>query len=179
MADVATEYAEALYILSAEEKLEPEILGDARQLAVVFGENPEIVSLLKNPTLPKSERKAVVDRIFGGKLHEYTLSTLKLLIDREHGAIMPSVMSEYVRLWYKYSGIAVAEVKSARPLDENQKQRLQSALERRLGRDVEMLLSVDEALMGGVSVTVDGHCFEDTVRGRIDGLRRSLDEIIL
>ena len=145
----------------------------------IFEGNPEFVTLLKTPTIPKDERTEIIDRVFGETLHPYTLSCMKLMVKKGRGGIIPDVMKEYIRLWYEKSGIAVADVTTAVPLDEKQKEKLHTALEKKTGRDVEMRLSVDPSVMGGVSVRIDGRLYEDTVRGRIDEMRRVLSDKVL
>ncbi len=179
MAGVANEYASALYALSEEEGLEPVILGEARQLLPVFDDNPELLDILRSPAIPKDERVGLLDRIFGDRLHPYTLSCMQLMVKKGRGGLIPEVMKEYIKLWYRNSGIAVAEVTSAVPLDEKQKERLHFALEKKTGRDVETRFTVDPSVMGGVSVKIDGVLYEDTVKGRIEEMRRALKDRVL
>ena len=179
MADLVKEYGKALYELSAEAGEEPVYLGQIRLLRRLLAEEPGLVRLLRAPNIPKEERLAVIDRIFSGRLEPYLCSFLKLMTKRGHAAAIPSCLDEYERLWYENSGIAVAEVASAVPLSSEQKSRLLASLEAKTGRSVEMRCSVDPSLLGGVTIRLDGHLLEGSVKGRLLSLKERLKSATL
>jgi len=69
----------------------------------------------------------------------------------------------------------VARVTVARPLDEGRTERLRRALEARVGGPVLLRITVDESVIGGMSVDLGTHVFESTVAGRLDEARRLLN----
>ncbi len=174
MADLIKEYGKALYELSEEEQRQSEYLGQVRFLRKLFDDTPELLTLLRAPSIPKEERMAVVDRILGGRIELYLCSFLKLMTKRGHAAHVPACLKEYERLWYERSGIVVAEVVTAVPLSSSQKSQLLAKLERHTGKSVEMRCRIDESLLGGVAVTLDGKRLEGSVKGRLDALREHL-----
>ena len=179
MSTAVNEYGKALYDLSREEKIESEILGDVRSLYPVFENEQSFIAILSVPSIPKSERLALVDKVFSGKVHPYLLSFFKLLIKRNRAGIILPAMREYERLWYENSGIVKAEVVTAVPLDEKQKSRILRALEKKTGRDVEMHTVIDTSIIGGVSIRIDGKIIEDTVKKRLDGVKNKLKQTTL
>lgn len=176
MSTVANEYGKALYALSDEEGLNSEILGQVRNLIDVLDDNPGFIKVLSFPSIPASERMGEIDKVFGGQINSYLLSTLKLLVKRGHAGQIPDVLREYEKIWYERSGIAVAHVVSAVPLSKEQKNALLAKLEKKTGRDVELIFRIDPEVIGGVSVSIDGELLEDTVRSRIDRMKRTLSE---
>ena len=56
MTKTAKIYGDSLYDLAAEEKLTEEILPQMEQVAVLFKENPDYLTLLSEPSIPKTER---------------------------------------------------------------------------------------------------------------------------
>ena len=71
MADVIKEYGKALYELSVEENRRSDYLGQVRYLSKLFREEPDLLSLLRAPSIPKEERMAVIDRIFGDRADRF------------------------------------------------------------------------------------------------------------
>ena len=70
---------------------------------------------------------------------------------------------------------AVAEVRSAHPLDEAERESLRARLETPFGQPIgAVALSVDPSLRGGVVVRVADMCLDLSLRGRMDRLRASL-----
>ncbi len=176
MADLVKEYGKALYELSEEDGLQSVYLGEIRFIRVLFRDNPGFLRLLRAPNIPKAERMESVDRVFNGRIEPCLCSFIKLMTKRGHAAFLLACLDEYERLWYRKSGIAVAEVTSAVPLTSEQKNRLLTMLESRTGQAVEMRCSVDPALIGGLSVMIDGHLLEGSLRGRLASLREHLSE---
>ena len=179
MSVAAKEYGRALFELAEEENIQSEVLGQARTLVSLFDENPGFIRLLASPSLTKAEREGIIDRTVGGELHSYFSAFLKLLVKRDRAKEIPDCIKEYIRLWYEESGIAVAEVRVAKPLSETQKMKLHSALEKKTGRDIEMRVTVDPSIIGGVSVKIGGELYEDTLRGRLDSVKKTLGDKIL
>ena len=176
MADLIKEYGKALYELSEEDGQQSDYLGEIRFLRVLFHENPGFLRLLRAPNIPKTERMEAVDRVFGGRIEPCLCSFMKLMIKRGHAARIPACFDEYERLWYRKSGIAVAEVTSAVPLTSEQKNRLLARLESETGQSVEMRCTVDPALLGGLTVMIDGRLIEGSIRGKLASLREHLSE---
>lgn len=60
---------------------------------------------------------------------EYICSFMKLMTKRGHSRYILPCFREYERLWYEYSGIAVADVTTAVPLTPEEKNALHAKLE--------------------------------------------------
>ncbi|MBR5944363.1 MAG: F0F1 ATP synthase subunit delta, partial [Lachnospiraceae bacterium] len=57
-------YGQSLYDLAAEENLTDEILGEMEIIKGIFKENPDYITLLSEPSVPKNERLKLVDEAF-------------------------------------------------------------------------------------------------------------------
>lgn len=66
----------------------------------------------------------------------------------------------------------IATVRVASALELEQRERLQSALARQVGRDVAIQEIVDPQLIGGIRVELGDEVIEGTVAGRLDQVRR-------
>ena len=60
MTKTAKIYGDSLYDLAAEEKLTEEILPQMEQVAVLFKENPDYLTLLSEPSVAKAERLSLI-----------------------------------------------------------------------------------------------------------------------
>jgi F-type H+-transporting ATPase subunit delta len=69
---------------------------------------------------------------------------------------------------------AVAEVRSAVPLDARRRDKLAKALSKNLGLDVEVKVIVDPSVIGGAAVRVGDTVIDGTVRHRLDQLKEGL-----
>ena len=72
------------------------------------------------------------------------------------------------------AGITKATVVSAAPLHEAARDRLASALSRRTGKQVELEVTVDPELLGGVVAKVGDLVFDGSLRTQLGQLRANL-----
>jgi F0F1-type ATP synthase delta subunit len=59
-------------------------------------------------------------------------------------------------------------------LDDEGTERVRQAIEKAVSGPVEMTVSTDTSLVGGLKVEVDGHLFDGTVKARLKALRQHL-----
>lgn len=83
-------------------------------------------------------------------------------------------VESYLTLAAQVRGRDIARVTVARPLDVDQAERMRAALSRIHGRDVELQVSVDPQVIGGVRVELGDEVFEGTISERLDQVHRAL-----
>ena len=69
---------------------------------------------------------------------------------------------------------AVAEVRSAVPLDEEQRQRLERALRDATGKEITLRVIVDPSVVGGLVARVGDLVFDASVRRRLELAKENL-----
>jgi F-type H+-transporting ATPase subunit delta len=80
----------------------------------------------------------------------------------------------YLRLAAATQQRQVAVVTVARPLDDDQRARLQSVLSEKLNRQLTLQVLVDPTVLGGARVRVGDEVIEGTVAGRLSAAREQL-----
>ena len=174
MTKTAKIYGDSLYDLAAEEKLTEEILPQMEQVAVLFKENPDYLTLLSEPSIPKTERVGLLDKAFEGQLSLYLLNFLKLLCES-------GMLREY-RDKARYNedhNIAEAVVTTAVALTEAQAQALKERLEKISGKTVLLTQKTDSTVLGGIRVELEGKQLDGTVQERLSSLKKKVTEIIV
>ena len=175
MTDAGREYAAALYTLAAEEERAGDYSEALTMLAGLLRENPDYIELLASPGISMDERRAAIDEAFGGDaVMDNLASFLKLLCERGHIREIFTIIDEYQALYKSASGVSTAYVSSAAPMSEEEAEALRKKLEQKLGHRVELKLSVDESLIGGVVVRVDGKIMDGSIKSRLSDIREML-----
>ena len=174
MTEFAKAYGGALYALAQEEKAEDAILSELSGVCALLRENPDYVRLLESRNVPKTERVSLLDAAFGGQVDAYLLNFMKILCERGAFGQLDACAKAYAAAYDEAHGILPATAVTAKPLSEEQKQRLTEALERRTGKTVRLSTRVDETLVGGMRVEMRGMTLDNTVASRMDRLRRAL-----
>ena len=176
MTHFAREYGNALFELAMEEGIEEEIHAQLKLLKDCFGASPEYIRLLCARNLEPAERKRLLDEAFGGSLHPYLLNYLKLLTER--GAMNHFLeCADVYRLRYNEEhGIVEATAVSAAPLTQEQAAALEQTLASMTGKRIVLHRKVNPELIGGMQVDLEGKRYDNSIRTRLDRLRRTLIE---
>ena len=72
---------------------------------------------------------------------------------------------------------ALAEVRTAVPLDDAQRQDLVKALTQVTGRNVELKVVIDPSVIGGVVARVGEQVFDGTIRRKLEMAREQLSRV--
>ena len=172
-------YGQSLYDLAAEENLTEKILGEMETVRGIFKENPDYITLLSEPSVPKNERLSLVDKAFDGSLEAYHLNFIKILIEK---GLLREYSACYKRFRKSYNeahGIADALVTTAVKLSDAQLSQLREKLEKISGKKVLLEQKTDPDILGGVRVDLEGQLFDGSVKGRLSELRRKVDDIVI
>ena len=174
MTRFASEYGNALFELAEDESLSDHVAQDLRRVMALINQQEAYIRLLGVPSIDVKERKGLIDEAFGESVHPYLVNFMKLLIDRGAIAYLPECADVFFERYNDAKGIAVAKVTSAAALTSDQISALREKLEQISGKNVEMRLDVDPDLIGGLRVDMLGKRYDNSVRDRLDKLRRSL-----
>jgi F-type H+-transporting ATPase subunit delta len=171
----ARRYARALFSLAGEEARVAEVRDELAALGRVFNENADLQHAIFRPLHPAAERRAVLGAVGASLGSSRTVTNfLRLLVDRRRLIDFDAICQEYCRLADVAAGRILAEVVSATPLREEQRERLRHALAARTGKQVELAESVDPALLGGAVANVGGMVFDGSLRTQLAQLHGSL-----
>ena len=167
-------YGGALYDLAQDEGLQEQILHDLALVLDVFRENPDYLRLLREPSVKKAERISLLDEAWRDSLHLYTLNFLKLLCENDTIGLLSDCEAEYHRRYNEEHGILAVRAVCAVPLKPELRQRLADKLHEKTGKPLELRVDVDERLLGGIRLEMDGQELDGTVRHHLDAISRLL-----
>jgi len=167
-------YAQALFAVAQAE----EELGQVEDELFVFGKlveaRPDLREALADPKLPPDRKKALLEELIGKKASGHTVSLLGFLIDQGRAKELPKILDALADVAAEQRRKQVAEVRTAVRLTAEQRKRLQAALSEATGKDVEVKVVVDPAVIGGVVARVGDQVFDGTIRRKLEMAREQL-----
>lgn len=171
----AERYARALFSLARDEDRVDAVRGELDRLVEAMRAVPAFREVVVRPLHPAAERR----RALGAVGERLGLSPLlrnfgSFLIDQRRTRDVEAIRDDYVRLAEEAAGRVRGEVVAAAPLEAAQVERLRAALSRRTGRDVQLTVRVDPALLGGATARVGDLVFDGSLRTQLAQLRASL-----
>jgi F-type H+-transporting ATPase subunit delta len=170
-------YAEAMFsVAEAEDALdvvEDELFRFARELE----REPSLRDALTDPVLPSERKRAVLQDVLGPRANPQTVSLLGFIVEQGRARELPAIVDELAALAAERRQAAVAEVRTAVPLDADRRDRLAQALGTATGKKVELKVVVDPAVVGGVVARVGDQVIDGSVRRRLELARQRLSEV--
>ena len=133
-------------------------------------DNPDFKKLLGHPDIDGSEKLGVIKSVFGD-IDEDLQGFISLIFARGRGNMICDILDSFTAMSRDYRNIVTAEVVSAVSLSEAQLDRLRTTLEKKLGKTVELNVSVDSTQLGGLKITVCGHMIDSTVKSKLNELK--------
>jgi F-type H+-transporting ATPase subunit delta len=169
---IARPYAEALFKASDAANA-PALAGEIQSLAVVAGD-----SLLRQyASDPKVSTQQVLDLI--GSLLKAPLTApaknlLQLALENDRLAALPEVATQFQALVNERSGVSDAAVYSAYPIEAAQLADVSATLEKRFGRKLNVTVTVQPELIGGIRVVVGDEVLDTSVKARLEQMKAAL-----
>jgi F-type H+-transporting ATPase subunit delta len=148
---------------------------DLERLRAVLG-NAEVRALAEHPAVPYADKERVLRRI-AGDVSDEALNLVLLMIRRGRPGAIDKMVERFTELVRRERGIALAEVRTALPLDDAQRDELTARLREITEQKIEINEVVDESLIGGITVRVGDQLYDASVRNRLERLRARLTAI--
>ena len=168
---LARPYARAVFAMAREQQRLPQwssMLGFAARAVA----EPQVASLLGNPTLPA---QAMVDVIVPqGDVDPLFTQFLSVLADNRRLAVLPEIAGLFDSLRAEDEKIVRATITSATPLAEDEVAKLRASLVKRFGREVQVETAVDPALIGGAVIDAGDVVIDGSLRGQLGRLQAAL-----
>ena len=167
-------YATALFeVARAEGNLE-RVEAELYQVARAIEGSDELRSKLTDQALPVDLRQGIVEDLLGDRTQPVTKALVSFVVGSGRARDLATIIDRMVARSAEERSEAVAEVRSAIPLDDDQQQRLATALSNRTGQKVSVQVSVDPSILGGIIATIGDTVIDGSVRRRLEQLRESL-----
>lgn len=170
-------YAQAIFSVAEAEGVLDEVEDELFRFARTVEQRSDLREALTDIALPPERKRAVIADLLGGKALPQTVNLLGFIVEQGRARELPAIADELVRLAAERRQQAVAEVRSAIPLDAGRRERLAEALSRATGRRVEVRVIVDESVIGGVVARVGDRVFDGSVRRKLEMARERLSEV--
>lgn len=176
MTDLSKEYAAAFFMLACEKGMQQEFADALGMFRQVFEDEPDYFALLSSPAIPLGERLAVIDEAFSSKVPEDAVFFLKLLCEKGRISCFFDAEVEYRNLLDASNHVEKAKIRSAAPLTEDQKKELVAKLEKVQKCTVLPEYVIDESLLGGVIVEIDGKIIDGSLRKSLRDVKEVMSQ---
>jgi F-type H+-transporting ATPase subunit delta len=136
--------------------------------------NPDVSKLLDSPSITRDKAAEIILHIADKNLDDKTANFVKLLASNGRLQLLPEIMELYERHRANYEKTVEVELLSASELTQQQLSNLNSRLENKLGRKVNINCQTEPSIMGGLIIRAGDLVIDASIRGKLNDLADSL-----
>lgn len=131
-------------------------------------QDSEIAAVIANPRVSKETlSRMLLDICEAGQLGLMGINLVKLLLKNGRLQAIPHIATQYEKLKAQQQGSIDVELVSAYETSVEQQQALETALQNRFGKKINMRLFINPALLGGWIIRAGDHVIDMSVKGRL------------
>ncbi|MBJ3763404.1 F0F1 ATP synthase subunit delta [Maribius pontilimi] len=175
---IASRYATAIFELARDEGALDQVRRDSDTLASALNDSEDFRDLIHSPLYSRDQQQQAIGAIADKMgLHKITANTLRLMASKRRLFVLSGLISELRDMIAREKGEITADVSAATELSDAQKKKLAETLKASVGRDVNINLSVDESLIGGLVVKVGSKMIDTSIKSKLAALQNTMKEV--
>jgi len=175
---VSARYARALVdvVTAPGSNADPaQVLSQLRAVQELIHGSVVLQNALASPAVAPSKKRAVMRRLLDPmNVSEKVRNFVYVVIDHRRAHDFASIVDGFESLLDERLGFVTTEVRSATPLTDAQRSKLEAQVSRLAGKKAKLKFSSDPALIGGVVARVGSTVYDGSVRGQLERLRTRL-----
>ncbi|MBR0567371.1 F0F1 ATP synthase subunit delta [Azoarcus sp. L1K30] len=109
-----------------------------------------------------------------GELNAEQQNFIRVLVESERLQVLPEIRDLFVALKNEQEGVMEARIASAFPLDDATLASLKADLEARFKAKLDVSVSIDPELIGGVRIAIGDEVIDASVRGKLANMAAAL-----
>lgn len=175
---MAGRYAGALFELALEEKATDTVRQELDQFDALIAESADLNRLVRSPVFGADEQLKALNAILAkAGLSGLTANFLRVITTNRRLFAVRDMIRAYRALVAKNKGEVVAQVTVAEPLNDQNKEALKGALKSVTGgKDIDMDVTIDPAIIGGLIVKVGSRMVDTSLRTKLNSIKIAMKE---
>lgn len=169
LSSLARPYAKAVFEL-ARDAGGYEQWSDQLEFLAAVAADEAMVELIGSPAISEQQLTEIVLDVAKDRLDEQGQNLVRLLVHNDRLSAMADIFDQFQVLRDEAEQVIEAQLITASEVDDDQKQKIESALTTRLGKKIKLETSVDESLIGGAVVRAGDWVVDGSVKAQLQDL---------
>ena len=174
---MAGRYATALFELALETNAIEPVKTELDRFDALVADSADLTRLVRSPVFSTEEQlqalSAVLDRM---GIRGIAANFLKLAATNRRLFAVRDMIKAFRALVARHKGEATAEVTVAEPLKDQHVEALRAALKSVSGKDVDLDVKVDPAVLGGLVVKLGSRMVDSSLRTKLNAIKHAMKE---
>ena len=174
---MAGRYATALFDLARETNTIDGVKADLDRFDALVAESPDLARLVRSPVFSAEEQLQALSAVLGrAGIGGVAANFLKLVTSKRRLFAARDMIKAFRGLVADFKGEATAEVTVAERLKDDHVAALRDALKAVSGKDVDLNIKIDPAIIGGLVVKLGSRMVDTSLRTKLESIRHAMKE---
>jgi F-type H+-transporting ATPase subunit delta len=175
---MAGRYGHALFELALDGKAVDAIKGDLDRFDAMIAESPDLNRLVRSPVFDAdSQLRALTAILDKAGITGIAANFLRVVTANRRLFAVRDMIRAYRALVARHKGEATAQVTVAEPLSDSNRDALKGALKSVTGgKDIDLDVKIDPAIIGGLIVKVGSRMVDSSLRTKLNAIKIAMKE---
>jgi len=170
-------YARTLFDISTERQNAETVKSDLGAVQDIFAGESDFWRLMCSPYFTTQQKAALLQKVFSERLSELTMNFLMVTLRHNRIKFLRDINDCFVKLWDRRHGSLPVKVTVSRKMDDSLEQKLSDELASVLNWKVNMEVTVNPSIIGGIIIRYDDKVVDNTVRTRLCSLITAITSV--
>ena len=174
---MAGRYATALFELALESNAVAQVQGDLKAFDALVGANPDLQRLVRSPVFSADEQTRALLAVLGkAGIAGVAANFLRVVAANRRLFAVREIIRGFNARVAKHKGEVTAEVTVAEQLNDARMNEIRDALKAVTGKDVQVDVTVDPSIIGGLKVKVGSRMIDASLRTKLNSIKFAMKE---
>ncbi|HKS63763.1 MAG TPA: F0F1 ATP synthase subunit delta [Xanthobacteraceae bacterium] len=174
---MAGRYATALFELALEGKAVDQVQSDLKAFDAMVASSPELTRLVRSPVFAAEDQaKALAAILDKAGIKGTAANFLKVVAANRRLFAVREIIRGFNALVAKHKGEVTAQVTVAEQLNDARMNDIRDALKQVTGKDVQVDVTVDPSIIGGLKVKLGSRMVDASLRTKLNSIKFAMKE---
>ncbi|MCH7720005.1 MAG: ATP synthase F1 subunit delta [Planctomycetes bacterium] len=171
---IADVYAQSLYALADERGQADAIFEEFGDLIRYLDDDAVFASYLADARVDSDRRKAMLEKVFRGRMSDLLLDALQVLNDKDRLGILAVVYDRFRVAHEEKRGEVEVHVTTALPLTDELRAKVSAAVRQRISKTARLNETTDPDILGGLIVRIGDTKIDTSIANHLRRVRDAL-----
>jgi F-type H+-transporting ATPase subunit delta len=174
---MAGRYATALFELALEQKAVDQVQSDLKSFEALVASSPDLTRLVRSPVFSAEEQARALGAILDkAGIKGIAANFLRVVAGNRRLFAAHEMIRGFNALVAKHKGEVIAEVTVAEQFNDARMNEIRDALKQVTGKDVQIDVTVDPSIIGGLKVKLGSRMVDASLRTKLNSIKLAMKE---
>ena len=166
-------YAEAIFDIAKEEQALDIWVNDL-SIVVSAMQNDVVKILINSPELSQRKKAEIFTSLFEGEISKKVSNFVLVIGQANRISLLESILESFKRLVALEKNQKNVTVSSSYALEQDQLEKIELALQKRTGSEINISTHLDKSLIGGIKISYEDQVIDLSLKNKLEALKAQL-----